>query len=638
MVLVLAADEVRGVLHASRVWRAGPQWIIQVYTPPRAWPLSTLTVVAVRWHLAPEGVPTGKAEEIARDLHAWPADQDFPWRRPQGSLPVAPATEGLRLAATLQRHPDKRACHFLQTGTVLAAPPDSEWPCDAGGAQPAGPLDPPAVALAHWYPGPCCPSRQGGLSTATTPRRGPALQPAGGGGLDIVARGGRAPKPVFPPGAGPGAASHRGHGDRGLGGDRTRHGMQMDHRGRPAIHAIATSVPPPPLGPPPRPHKGSVEGHAEPPDRVDDEPGCRVPAETVLGQLTVPTAGVRHVLLRASALTEHLTDEVLDLALEPLRVLYPQTHIPPAGTSNRLGRLGMQRRIEAAHPGGVVEQWLTLHKLSTAQGHWYLHQFFFLPRTAPEHVGAKSFLQPAPPALPPGQSPEALQQGPPLDTATAVQQRGSSNADGAELERTNCGMVAWTAACRHLARDTAGVWQYRPAVRTAWASTVAAVTMAPVAAWPVELLLHIPCRDTRPRKPAAMHTPTAPLTAEQLYVVAAALLADGGESFVPNHCTAQLAGSIKGPQRNSPHPSHATPRERTHARDAGGDTPPSRPQQGEALVLQAAGYQAILHGHAGEYRSHLLAGGRWTVWHGTARQGAFPPHVNWQREPRRPTI
>ena len=43
-----------------------------------------------------------------------------------------------------------------------------------------------------------------------------------------------------------------------------------------------------------------------------------------------------------------------------------------------------------------------------------------------------------PPALPPGQSPEALQQGPLLDTATTVQQRGSSNADGAEPECTNC--------------------------------------------------------------------------------------------------------------------------------------------------------------------------------------------------------
>ena len=50
-------------------------------------------------------------------------------------------------------------------------------------------------------------------------------------------------------------------------------------------------------------------------------------------------------------------------------------------------------------------------------------------------------------------------------------------------------------------------------------------------------------------------------------------------------------------------------------------------------MLQAAGYQAILHGRPGGYRSHILAGGRWTVWHGTARQGAVPPHLDWQQHP-----
>ena len=52
-------------------------------------------------------------------------------------------------------------------------------------------------------------------------------------------------------------------------------------------------------------------------------------------------------------------------------------------------------------------------------------------------------------------------------------------------------------------------------------------------------------------------------------------------------------------------------------------------------MLQTAGYQAILHGHAGGYRSHVLTGGRWTVWHSTARQGAFPPlpDVGWQQGP-----
>ena len=147
MVLVLAADMVRGVLHASRVRRACPQWTIQVYTPPRAWPFSTWAVLAVMWHLAPEDAPTGTAEEIARDLRTWPADQDYPWRRPRGGLPVAPAAEGLSLAATLQRHPDKKAGHFLQTGTVPATPPDPEWRWDAGEAQPL----PGPWTLPLWY-------------------------------------------------------------------------------------------------------------------------------------------------------------------------------------------------------------------------------------------------------------------------------------------------------------------------------------------------------------------------------------------------------------------------------------------------------------------------------------------------------
>ena len=158
-----------------------------------------------------------------------------------------------------------------------------------------------------------------------------------------------------------------------------------------------------------------------------------------------------------------------------------------------------------------MEQWLELHNPSTAQGQWYLHQLLFFRRAAPEHrrqnpyhthperLGAQGFPQPAPPALLPGRSPQALLQGPPLNTTTTVHQRGSSNADGAELDLTNCGVVAWTAACRHLARDTAGLRQYWPADRTALASTVTAVTMGPVAAWPVRLLPHVPCRDTRPR-------------------------------------------------------------------------------------------------------------------------------------------
>ena len=111
---------------------------------------------------------------------------------------------------------------------------------------------------------------------------------------------------------------------------------------------------------------------------------------------------------------------------------------------------------------------------------------------------------------------------------------------------------------------------------------------------------------------------------------AAALLADGRERIVHHHGSAQIAGSIQGLQRDAPHPWHATLRQGTRVWDAGDGVTPPGPQQGEALVLQAAGYQAILHCHTGGYRSHIMAGGRPTLWHGTAGQGAFPPqpHVD----------
>ena len=95
---------------------------------------------SVRRHVAPG---TGGRPHI----HAWPADQYFPWRGPQGGLPVAPAAKGFSLAATLQRHPDNRARHFLQTGVVPAATPDSEWRWDTGGGQP---LPDPWILLL-WY-------------------------------------------------------------------------------------------------------------------------------------------------------------------------------------------------------------------------------------------------------------------------------------------------------------------------------------------------------------------------------------------------------------------------------------------------------------------------------------------------------
>ena len=564
-------------------------------------PHGNASVLAVMWHLAPEDTPTGTAEEIARDLHTWPAGQDYPWRRPRGGLPVATAAEGLSLAATLQRHPDKRATHFLPTGTIPAAPPDSEWRWDAGEAQ----LLPAPWVLPLWY------LPMGTLAHATQAVKGVFLQlllpgvaslrslQAGAAWVRWGEEGGR-PSPHFPLVQGQALLHAEGMGTVEWGaippGTACRWitaAAPQPVQSPPACHRLLRAVPS--LAPQHALRRDVWRAMLSHTREWLTNPGTRYPPGPVLEELTAPTPGVRHALHRASALTEQLNDEVLDLALEPQRVLYLQTHIPSGGTSNRLGRLGLQRRVEASHPGGLVEQWLTLRNPSASQGHWYLHQVLSLPRAAPEHRrqnlyhthperrGAQSIPQPVLPALSPGQGPEALQQGPPLDTATTVQQRGSNGADGAELDCTNCGAVAWTAACRHLARDTTGLRQYRPADRTALASAVAAVTMGPVAAWLAQLLPHVPCRDTQPRQPAATHAPTASLTAEQLYVVAAALLAEGGESFVHHHGPAQIAGSIQGPQRDAPHPWHATLRGRTRSWDAGGGMPPPGPQQKKAL-------------------------------------------------------
>ena len=413
MVLVLAADMVRGVLHASRVRRVCPQWTIQVYTPPRAWPFPTWAVLAVMWHLAPEDAPTGTAEEIARDLHTWPADQDYHWCRPRGGLPVAPATEGLSLAALLQRHPDKRAHHFLQTGTVPAAPPDSEWRWDAGEAQPLpGPwVRPlwglPMGTLAH----PLKPSR--GLSRSRSSpawpcsaacRRGP---PGYGGRKEAGARAPISPWSSGPWNGGPSCPARR------ASGSQRPPNSPCNRRWR----ATASFGWSPSLDPQPAFTGDAWKAILSHTREWLTNPGARYPPGPVLEQLTAPTPGVRHALHRASALTEQLNDKVLNLALEPLRVLYPQTHIPPAGTSNRLGRLGLQRRVEAAHPGGVVEQWLMLRNPSAAEGHWYLHQLLFLPQAAPEHRqqnpyhtqperrGAQGFPQPVPPAILAGAGP-----------------------------------------------------------------------------------------------------------------------------------------------------------------------------------------------------------------------------------------
>ena len=85
-------------------------------------------------------------------------------------LPVAPAAEGLSLAATLQRHPDKRARHFLQMGTVPAAPPDSKCRWEAGEAQPL----PGPWVLPLWY------LPMGTLAHATQAVKGAFPQPWAG--------------------------------------------------------------------------------------------------------------------------------------------------------------------------------------------------------------------------------------------------------------------------------------------------------------------------------------------------------------------------------------------------------------------------------------------------------------------------
>ena len=315
MVLVLAANMVRGVLHASRVRQARQQWTIQVYTPPRARCFSTWAVLAVMWHLAPEDAPTGTAEGIARDLHTWPASQDFPWRRPRGGLPVAPAAEEFSLAATLQQQPDKRARHFLQTGTVRAAPPDSEWRWDAGGAQPL----PGPWVLPLWY------LPVGTLAHATQAVKGAFPQPllpgvallrslqAGAAWVRWREEGGR-PSPYFPLVQGQALLHAEGMGTvewgpscpaRRAGGSlrpplQPMRSPQVCHR---LLRAVPSLTPQHALT---RDVWRAMLIHTR---EWLTNPGARYPPGPVLEQLTAPTPGVRHALHRASALTEQLSDE-----------------------------------------------------------------------------------------------------------------------------------------------------------------------------------------------------------------------------------------------------------------------------------------------------------------------------------------
>ena len=320
----------------------------------------------------PRLMSKGDVREVAGPQSEQPSDADC-----QGELlpcgkpgdPVPPAAEGMSLAATVQRHPDKRARHFLQTGTVPAAPPDS------GGAQPL--LDPWVLLLCYLPMGTLAAAAQavkGAFLTAAPPRRGPALQPAGGSGLGTVEGGGRAPEPVFPLVQGQALLHAEDMGTVEWGAivpDTACRWITaaapQPMRSPPECHSLLRAVPC--LAPHHDLTREVWRAMMSHPREWMTNPDARCLPGPVLQQLTAPTPGVRHALHGALALTKQLTDEVLDLALEPLRVLYPQTHIPPAGTSNRHGRLGLQRLVEAAHPGGVVEQWLILCNPSTAQGH-----------------------------------------------------------------------------------------------------------------------------------------------------------------------------------------------------------------------------------------------------------------------------
>ena len=125
--LVLVAHMVGDVLHASRAQRAQPQWTIQVYTPPQAWPF--LAGAVLRHHVA---LVTGWHPHRQHAGHCpgpphLAGRPGHPLALAKGRPPVAHAVERLSLTGTLQRHPNKMARPFLQIGTVPAALPGSGW-------------------------------------------------------------------------------------------------------------------------------------------------------------------------------------------------------------------------------------------------------------------------------------------------------------------------------------------------------------------------------------------------------------------------------------------------------------------------------------------------------------------------------
>ena len=255
-----------------------------------------------------------------------------------------------------------------------------------------------------------------------------------------------------------------------------------------------------------------------------------------------------------------------------------------------------------------MKQWLTLRNPSTAQGHWYLHQPLFLPqaaqsttertrttRTRSAWARRASRSRPHPPSrrgkarrlcnrAPRSTRPARYSKGAATarnQTARTAEQSPRRRPAGTSPEiPRGSGSTGQQTARRWRPRSRPSPWDpWRRGQRNC-CPTSPAETRSPA---------------SRPQRTRRRH----PLTAEQLYVIAGGNLADSGESFVHHHGRAQIAGGIQGPQRDAPQPWRATLCGRTRVRDAGGGAPPPGPQQGEALVLQTAGYQAIVHGHAG---------------------------------------
>ena len=298
-----------------------------MYTPPQAWPFSTWAVLAFMWHLAPEGTLKGTAEEISgtstpgRPTTTSPgADPKVAsWWRPRGRISAS--------RQPTQQHPDKGTRPFLQTGTVPGAPSDSGWRWDAGEAQSL----PDPWILPLWY----LPTNA--LANATQAVKGtfPPPEPPGAALLRSLQAGaawvrwreqkGR-PGPYFPLVQGQALL----HADD-MGTVKTgaivpdtacrwiTAAAPQYMRPPPAFNRLLRTVPL--LAPRHTLTRDVWSTLLSYPREWMATPGARYPPGPVLEQLTVSTPGVRQVLHRASAPTEQLTSEVLDLALEPLQVL-----------------------------------------------------------------------------------------------------------------------------------------------------------------------------------------------------------------------------------------------------------------------------------------------------------------------------